>query len=235
MPAYQFTSQGIDAQYGGGGGAGLPAQINGQAVRHPVVISNTELKPTKDQQGGYLEITMTAIDGPCKGQTQVDRLNLHNKSADAVRIANQQLAAYCAVIGVFAFNATEELHNRPFMIETKPRSDNANTFEPAKLYDVNGNEPGKAGSGGQPQGGAGFGQQQPGQGQPGGFGQPQGQQSGGFQPPPADQGQGQPQGGAQPGTQWGQGQGGGQPQGQGQPQAGWNQGGGQPQPGWGQR
>lgn len=227
MPQFQFNAQGIDPHYGGGS-PGLPAQINGQSVRHPVVITATALKPTKDQQGGFMEIVMTAIDGPSKGVEQVDRLNLQNKSAEAVRIANQQLAAYLAVMGMYSFNATEEMHNKPFLIETKQRNDNANSFEVAKLYDVNGNEPGKAGAGAAaPQGGGQFG------GGSQGFGQPQGGQG----QPPADQGQGQPQGGAQPASApgWGQGQPGGQPQG-GQPQGGqWNQGGGAAQPGWGNR
>lgn len=223
MPAFQFNTQGIDPQYGAGGG-GLPATANGQPVRHPVVISASQLKPTKDGQGGYMELTLTAIDGPYKGGEQIDRLNLHNKSAEAVRIANQQLAAYCSVIGVFAFQATEELHNKPFLIETKPRNDNPNQFEVAKLFDVNGNEPGKAGAGA-PQGG----------------GQPQGQ-GGGAPGAWGGQGGGQPQGGAgpapgsdqqQPGWAGGQ-QGGGQPQGGGAP-AGWNQGQGGGQPGWGAR
>jgi hypothetical protein len=58
--------------------------------------------------------------------TDVDRLNLHNKSPQAVEIANKQLAAYCAVTGVFAFNATEELHNKPFVVEIGPRKDTRN-------------------------------------------------------------------------------------------------------------
>jgi hypothetical protein len=230
MPAFQFNTQGIDPHYGGGG-AGLPAQVGGQNVRHPVVISGSALKPTKDGQGGYLELTITAIDGPSKGVEQIDRLNLQNKSAEAVRIANQQLAAYCAVMGVFSFNATEELHNKPFLLETKPRSDNPNTFEVAKLYDINGNEPGKAGAGapaGQQTGG--FGQQPPPQQSGGGFNAGGGQQQ---TPPPADQQQ--QQGGGQPG--WAGNNGGGQQQ---QQQGGWNQGGQQgaapaSQPGWGQR
>jgi hypothetical protein len=240
MPAFQFNSNGIDPQYGGGGG-GLPATFNGQAIKHPVVIVGTALKPTKDNTGGYLEIVMEAIDGPFKGSQQVDRLNLHNKSADAVRIANTQLSAYCHVTGVFAFNATEELHGKPFLIETKPRSDNPNTFEMAKLFDVNGNEPGKSGSGGAPSGGgnAAWGGGQP-QGQQGG-GQAQGggawgggAQGGGQ--PQGDQQQNNQGGGAQQGgNAWGGGNGGGgqgaQPSGGGQ----WSQGGGGGQPAWGAR
>ncbi len=227
MPQFQFSREGIEPHYGGGS-PGLPAQVNGQSIRHPVVITASALKPTAKQDGGYMELTITAIDGPCKGMEQVDRLNLQNKSADAVRIANQQLAAYLAVMGMYSFNATEELHNKPFMLETKPRSDNPNTFEVAKLFDVNGNEPSKAGAGGQPAGGGQFGGGQ-GQPNPGGFGQPN---PGGQ--PAADPNQGQPNPGAQPASQPGWGQGGQQPN--GQPQAGqWNQGGGQAQPGWGNR
>jgi hypothetical protein len=90
---------------------------------------------------------MEAIDGPAKGLQTVDRLNLHNKNETAVRIANQQLAAYCHVTGVYAFNATEELHGKPFVVEMVARRDNPNQTEVGKLFDMNGNEPGKAGSG----------------------------------------------------------------------------------------
>jgi hypothetical protein len=200
MPAFQFNAQGIDPQYGGGGG--LPFG------RHPVVISASALKPTKDGQGGYMELTLTAIDGPAKGLFDYDRLNLHNKSAQAVEIANKQLAAYCAVVGVFAFQATEELHNKPFVVEIGPRKDNPQQGEVKALFDMNGNEPGKAG-GGAPQT----------------FGAPAtGQPATGAGPAPADTG-GQPAwgGGAAPATSggaWAQGGG-------GQPATG--------QPGWGQR
>lgn len=216
MPAFQFNSQGIDPQYGGGGG--LPFG------KHPVVISASALKPTKDGQGGYMELTLTAIDGPAKGMIDFDRLNLHNKSAQAVEIANKQLAAYCAVTGVFAFQATEELHNKPFVVEIGPRKDSPQQGEVKALFDMNGNEPGKAGAGAPATGG-----------------QPQGQGGGaawgggnGGQP---QTGAGPAAGTEQPGWAGGQGQGGGQPQGQGGgAPGGWNQGqGGGGQPGWGQR
>jgi hypothetical protein len=153
MPAFQFNSQGVEPEYGGAGGLPLG--------KHPVVIAGTELKPTKDNTGGYLELTLEAIDGPAKGMQTKDRLNLHNKSDVAVRIANQQLSAYCHVTGVFAFNATEELHGKPFVVEMVARKDNPNQTEVGKLYDMNGNEPGKAGSGAATTGGGGFGNAQP--------------------------------------------------------------------------
>jgi hypothetical protein len=203
MPQFQFNSQGIDPQYGGAGG--LPIG------KHPVVIIASALKPTKDGQGGYMELQLQAIDGPAKGLVAFDRLNLHNKSAQAVEIANKQLAAYCHVTGVFAFNATEELHNKPFVVEMKPRSDNPNQTEVGALFDINGNEPGKAGSGA-PQGGQ------------GGFGG----QGGGTPPPPPQQ---QPQGGGAPaGGAWGGGAGGAP---QGGDQGGQGGGGAPAGAGWG--
>lgn len=249
MVAYSFNAQGIEARYGGSGG--LPAG------KHPVTITKTEAKPTKDNTGGYIEFTLTAFDGPAKGGSMADRLNVHNTSQEAVRIANQQMAAYCAVTGVFHFQNTDELIGKPFVIEVAPQKNDPRYMEIVALFDMNGNEPGKAGAGpmqggapnggfpnqgGQPQGG-GFPNQ--GGGAATGFpaggspapdngGQAWGQQpQGGQQQPPANQGGGQPgwggQGGGAPA--------GGQPQG-GQPQGGgWQQNGGQPggQPGWGQR
>lgn len=224
MPQFQFNSQGIDPQYGGMGG--LPFG------RHPVVISGSQLKPTKDGQGGYMELILTAIDGPAKDMSDVDRLNLHNKSTQAVEIANKQLSAYCHVTGVFAFNTTEELHNKPFVVEIVPRKDNPQQGEIGKLFDINGNEPGKSGAGQQQTGG--FGGGQPNAAIP----PQQGNQGGGWGGAPAtggDQGQQQQQGGGQPGWSGGAPQGGNQAgngPGWSQGQQGGNQGGGAP---WGQR
>lgn len=235
MVAYSFNSQGIDPRYGGGGG--LPVG------KHPVTITKTEAKPTKDNTGGMIVFTLTAFDGPAKGGSMDDRLNVHNKSQDAVRIANQQLAAYCAVTGVFHFQNTDELCGKPFIIEVAQQVGDPRYVEIVGLFDMNGNEPGKAGSGpmsgGAPNGGfpgaggAGGGQIPPAQdggqggaqwgGQPAGGGasfggnaggQPQG---GGFQ---GGQPQGDPNAG-NGGQQWGgQPQGGGAPQGGGNPQWG---------------
>lgn len=214
MPAFQFNSQGVEPQYGGAGGLPLG--------KHPVVIVGTQLKPTKpdasgQSKGGYLEIEMEAIDGPAKGQRTFDRLNLHNQSEVAVRIANQQLAAYCHVTGVYAFNQTEELHGKPFVVEMVARRDNPNQTEVGKLFDMNGNEPGKAGSGGQPTGGgaAAFGGGAP----------------AATEQPPAG-------GGQQPGWAGGGAPAGGAPAGGAQPTGGWQQGGGAPATGgapWGQK
>lgn len=208
--------------------------------KHPVVIVNDEVKPTKDNSGGLLELTVEITDGPSKGLKGAIRLNLYNQSQQAVEIAHRQLSAICHCVGVFQLTDGRQLHNLPFMIEVAlqkdPEAAKKGYTEVVRYYDRNGNEPGKPGSQGtaaQPQagqgqgggwgGGAGQGQQQPqGGAQGGGWGHGGGQQQ---QPPQGQQG----------GGQWGQGQ-----QQQPNPPAGggWNQGqgggagGGAP---WGQR
>ncbi len=255
MVAYSFNAQQFQPQYGGAGG--LPAGPNGENVKYKVVIVNSYGQNSDSGQGGYLAFELTPIEGPFAGQKMTDRLNLHHTNPKVVEIANKQLSAYCHVLGRFQFQQTEELHQIPFIVEVGLQKEpNPNKYTEVKaLFDINGNEPGKAGSGPQPQSG----QQQP-QGQPAAGVQPGGNGGGwgGQQQPqidsnvgmPGGQGQQQPQ--QQPQGQggapaWG-GQGQGQPQGdqgqqqpQGGGQAGWG-GGGQQQPqqqpqqgGWGQQ
>lgn len=222
--------------------------------KHPVIVESSEVKANKANDGGYLQLNLRIIDGPQQGTTGAYRLNLYHSNQQTVEIAHRQLSAICHVIGVFQVTDSSQLHNLPFLIEVGPQKNDPQYTEVKKVFDMNGNEPGKAGAGApaaqpqqqQPQGGAGFGQQP--QGQNGGAwgGQPQQQ--------PAQQPAQQPQGGAawggqpaqNPAPQGGQPAWGGQPAqqpAQQQPQGGGWQQGGQPAQGgapagaapWGQR
>lgn len=198
MVALNFNAQTVQPSYGGD--SGLPDG------RHNTVIINTQKVDKNDQFGNvtssYLEITHAVIDGPLKGQTMKDRLTLLHASAEVVRIANQQLSAYCHVLQVYQFTDTSALHNKPMQIEVGRQLDKT-TKQPTaygeikKIFDAAGNEAGKAGQQGgqfqQPQ------HQQPppntppaGGVQADGSGWNQGGQQGGQQqPPPQQQGGGQ--------------------------------------------
>lgn len=228
---YAFDPTGITPGFSGGGGQ-LPVG------KHPVTITKSEGKPTKDNTGGYLELTVTAFDGPAKGVSMPIRLNVHNTSEVAVKIAKEQLSAICAITNTGPFQKTEELHNKPFVVEVSPQKGDAKYTEITAVFDMNGHAPGEA-----PQGQQGGGQQQ------GGFG---GGATGTGTIPPAGGGFGQQGGGDQQqgggggfgGNQGGNagggfGGGGGGTQGGGN---GWQQGGnaggnagGGAAPGWGQR
>lgn len=208
MPEYAFNATQFDPQYSGGGG--LPEG------KHPVIISASKLAPTKDNTGGMMVFTLTAIDGPAKGSTMDDRLNLHNKSPQAVEIANKQLAAYCAVIGVHSFQRTEELHDKPFIVEVAKQTSNPNFVEIRNIFDINGNEPGKSAGGAQQQQSQGGGNQWGGNAAGGGGGAAWG--GGQQQPQDQSQGGGAPAGGGGGGAgPWGGAGGGGAAGGGGKP------------------
>ena len=215
-----FNAQQYDPTQGVGG---LPIG------RHPVIVESSEVKANKANDGGYLQLNLKVIDGPQAGTVGAYRLNLYHSNPQTVEIANRQLSAISHVTGVFMIQDSAQLHNIPFIIEVGPQKD-AQYTEVKKVFDINGNEPGKPAQGGgaaQPQNNGSFGgqQQQPNNAQGGFGGQQGGQQGAGWQQPGGQQGQ-QPaqggQGGWQPPADNGQQQ---QPPANGGGQAGgWQQG-----------
>jgi len=156
--------------------------------RHPVIIESSEVKANKANDGGYLQLNLRIIDGPHQGATGVYRLNLYHSNQQVVEIAHRQLSAICHVIGVFQVTDSSQLHNLPFLIEVGPQKNDPQYTEVKKVFDMNGNEPGKAGVGASaPQGDADFKQQQPAQ-------QPAGGAAWGWQQQPAQQPAQQPHG-----------------------------------------
>ena len=227
-----FNAQQFDPKQGGGS---LPVG------RHPCIIESSEVKANKANDGGYLQLNVKLIDGPQMGTTGAYRLNLYHSNPQTAEIAHRQLSAICHVIGVFNVQDSSQLHNIPFIIEVGlqkgEEAAQKGYTEVKKVFDINGNEPGKAGQGApqaqpqqQPAAQGGFGQQQPAQ-------QPQQPQSGAaWGGQPAQQPAAQPQGNA---PAWGGGQPAQQPAAQqpAQQAGGWQQGGGAPAGGapWGQR
>ena len=224
-----FNAQQYDPTQGGGS---LPVG------RHPSIIESSEVKANKANDGGYLQLNVKLIDGPQTGTTGAYRLNLYHSNPQTAEIAHRQLSAICHCVGVFNVQDSSQLHNIPFIIEVGlqkgEEAAQKGYTEVKKVFDINGNEPGKAGQGApaaqpqqQPAAQGGFGQQQPAQ-------QPQQPQGGGaWGQQPAQQPAAQPQGNA---PAWG----GGQPAQQQQPAqqaGGWQQGGAAPAGGapWGQR
>ncbi len=125
----------------------------------PFVISNTEVVPTKAGDGGMFVVTFNTPQGAIQM-----RYNLWNQSPKAVEIAHGQLSALCHATGVFKVNwqtQGAELRNAQGMIDVAlqdPDKPDGYT-EVKKVYDKNGNEPGKPSPQAQPGNGAVF--QQP--------------------------------------------------------------------------
>ena len=138
MATFAFDATQHTPSYGGAGS--LPEG------KYKGVIVSDEVKPTKDDTGRFLSLTLQVIEGPLAGQQMVDNLNLWNKSPQASKIANDQLAAYCAVVGVFQFQDSSQLFNKPFQFEVGKQKNNPEYVEVKRIWDINGNDPGKAGA-----------------------------------------------------------------------------------------
>jgi hypothetical protein len=110
-----------------------------------VRITDSEGKPTTDQTGGYLELTLEILDpGPYLNRKIPYRLNLFNaKSQQTVEIAYRQLSAVCYVTGVFNIQDSRQLHNIPFIATIGPQATNPQYANVFAVKDINGNLPGK--------------------------------------------------------------------------------------------
>lgn len=84
--------------------------------QYVVIATASEMKPTKNGQGQYLQMTFEVLDGPQKGRKVWARMNLVNSSQTAVDIANRELGAICRAVGIIKPNDSAELHNRPLLI-----------------------------------------------------------------------------------------------------------------------
>ena len=89
------------------------------AGKYPAVITESEMKPTKNGAGSYLQLTFQIIDGDYKNRVLWARLNLDNPNATAVKIAQAELSAICRAVGVLAPRDSTELHNLPLVIHVR--------------------------------------------------------------------------------------------------------------------
>jgi len=79
-------------------------------------IIDSDMKPTGDKRGHYLELTYEVIEGPLKGRKHWERLNLDNPNDKTVEIANRQFASVREATGVANPRDSQELHYKPHVI-----------------------------------------------------------------------------------------------------------------------
>ncbi len=106
------------------------------AGKYPAVITDSEMKPTKNGTGNYLQLAFQIIDGAFKNRLLWARLNLDNPNATAVQIARAELSAICRAVGVLAPSDSAELHNLPLVIHVrcKKRPDTGELTNEIKGY-----------------------------------------------------------------------------------------------------
>ena len=89
------------------------------AGRYVAAIVESEMKPTKNGSGSFLELKFQVLDGEHKGRHLWARLNLDNPNAMAVKIARGELSAICRAVGVLTPNDSVDLHDIPLAIKVK--------------------------------------------------------------------------------------------------------------------
>jgi len=96
-----------------------------------MMIVESEMKPTRDGNGAYLQLTLKVVDGQHAGHQVFDRLNLQNQNPVAAEIAYKRLSAYCHATGVIQVQDSQQLHGIPFKARVSVRTDSTGQYEPS--------------------------------------------------------------------------------------------------------
>lgn len=94
-----------------------------------VVITDSEMKKTNDGEGEYLKLSFKVAHGEFEGRYIWLNLNLVNKSAQAVEIAERELSAICHAVDVLEPEDSQELHGIVMLAKVKVKP-------PANGYDA---------------------------------------------------------------------------------------------------
>ena len=89
---------------------------------YDVMIDGSEMKPTKDGTGAFLELRHNIIAGAMQGKKVYGRLNLRNANPTAQEIGYKQLSAVCHATNVIQCQDSAQLHNIPLKIKVKLRA-----------------------------------------------------------------------------------------------------------------
>jgi hypothetical protein len=87
------------------------------AGKYLAVFSEDEMKPTRNNNGQYLQLTIEIIEGDYQGRKIWARLNLENPNMQAVEIARKELSAICRAVNVLQLTDTTQLLNIPFVLK----------------------------------------------------------------------------------------------------------------------
>lgn len=102
---------------------------------YDAIIVESKWEAPKKGDGKYLMLKLQILNGPHQNRVLFDRLNLVNKSEQAVAIAKGTLSAICRAVGILTPQDSSELHNRPLRITVKVGTDDkGNPSNEVKSY-----------------------------------------------------------------------------------------------------
>lgn len=92
-------------------------------------VDESEMKPTKDGSGAYLNIRFTILDGQYVNRKFYTRMNLRNSNPTAQEIAYKQLSALAHAVNVLHVQDSSQLHGIPLKVKVKVRKDSTGQYE----------------------------------------------------------------------------------------------------------
>lgn len=91
------------------------------AGTYEAVVTDSELRETKNRSGHFLLLTFAILSGPYENRKLWARLNIDNPNSVAVEIARRELASICKAVGVLKPQDSSELHDKPMTIKVAVR------------------------------------------------------------------------------------------------------------------
>lgn len=102
---------------------------------YKAMITESEVKKTKGNDGEFLSLKIEIVDGEFKNRKLFDNLNLWNKSEKAVEIATRSLKSIEVAVGLTEkLKRSEQLHNKPMVIVVGQEQYNGETKNKIKGY-----------------------------------------------------------------------------------------------------
>ncbi len=119
---------------------GMPKHPTG---KFPAVITKVELEG-KSERDHHIVVFFTTQAGQIRKQYNIASESTEDNMRKMVEIARNNLAALCYATAIYKLPTGQELVNARCQIEVTPQTKNPQYNEVSKIYDANGNEPGKA-------------------------------------------------------------------------------------------
>jgi hypothetical protein len=94
-----------------------------------VVIDESEIKPTKDGMGAYLNLRFNVVDGQYSGRKIFSKFNIKNNNPQAQEIAFKQLSAVAHAVGVLQVADSQMLHDKPLKVKVRIKKDKDGQYD----------------------------------------------------------------------------------------------------------
>ena len=104
---------------------------------YSAMIDQSEMKPTKDGTGTFLELRFNIVEGQYANRKIYARLNLRNANPVAQEIAYGELSAICHATSVMQLQDSQQLHGQPMKIKVavRPAKDGYEANNDIKSYE----------------------------------------------------------------------------------------------------